>query len=92
MEIIFPNKRRSSIEVSRPFDLFTCMCVCYQCMRINQLFAETRARASKELDSMRAREDKKYAKLSQAFIIRHELDKEELEKATYIKFERRSRI
>ena len=51
-----------------------------------------RARASKELGSMRAREDKKYAKLSQAFILRHELDKEELEKATYIKFERRSRI
>ena len=42
MEIIIPNKRRSSIEVIRPFDLFVCI------MRINQLFAKTRAKASKE--------------------------------------------
>ena len=41
-----------------------------------------------ESEKMRSMQNK----LSQGFILRHELDKEELEKATYIKFERRSRI
>ena len=46
MEIIVPNKRCSSIEVIRPFDLFVCIVL----MHANkyQLFAKTRAKASKE--------------------------------------------
>lgn len=89
MEIIIPNKCRSSIEVIRPFDLFVCVYFINACEQINIRRDESKAR--KELDSMRAR-GYEVCKIEPGFILRHELDKKELEKATYIKFERRSRI